>query len=563
MASIDDIKNIIIRFIFLIILIAGCANPIPPSGGLPDKTPPEILENEPLNGTLNFKGNSITLEFNKYMDKNKVNDNVFITPSVQFTLDWSGRELEIEFTEELSPNTTYALTLGTEYTDLKQNKPAQAFSLIFSTGSVIDSGIVKGKLYDINPSGVFIFCYKIDSINPDTLNPAHTKPYSRIQVGTNGYFEFHALKDGLYRFFAVRDKFKDGIYDNGIDDFAAAPNDIQLKQDSASNLNLKVGPAIDKAGPILSSAEAISNKRLVLEFNENIDTLSVEETMFEISDSAKKYNYSIESANISIKDGNYIELFSKSELDTSIKWFITVKGGIKDSVGNVISDTNNRTYFYSIHEQDTIVPIIIKQPFKDSTFSINPDQSFDFIFNVAMAQTNLANIKFHMPEGSKEIPYDTYWKDGNHLTVKAKSALQSDCWYTLSLDLKEFKATNGNSLADSTIKLRFKTKDIRNYGGLSGKLGNYQPTENYIIILNSKDKSQSLSTKSDNSGKWGFSQVPPGFYTIEVLIDKDKNGKYSFGEPFPFIFSEIFYVFEKEFEVKPRWKVEDMIITLP
>src|SRR3989339_777879 len=121
MTSIVDIRNIIISFLILILIIAGCANPIPPSGGLPDKTPPEIIEYEPANGTLNFSGNSITLNFNNYMDKNKVIDNVFISPNVPFTLDWSGKELEIEFTEPLTPNTTYALTLGTEYTDLKQN----------------------------------------------------------------------------------------------------------------------------------------------------------------------------------------------------------------------------------------------------------------------------------------------------------------------------------------------------------------------------------------------------------------------------------------------------------
>jgi len=564
MKSSVNIENIIVRFLILILIITGCANPVPPSGGPLDKIPPEIRTYEPANGTLNFKGNSITLEFNKYMDKNKVNENVFISPNVPFTLDWSGKELEIDFTEELAPNTTYALTLGTEYTDSKQNKPAEAFSLIFSTGSNLDSGIVKGKLYDKEPTGVFVFCYKIDSINADTLNPTHTRPYSRIQVGTNSNFEFRALKDGLYRFFAVRDKFKDGIYDNGMDDFGAATNDIAVKQDSASNLNLKIGPPIDRVGPNLSSAESINNRRLVLEFNENIDTLSVVKSFFEISDSAKKLNIGIESANISTKGGNYVELFSKNELDTNNKWFVSVNGGIKDSVGNFISDSNNRTYFYSIPEKDTIMPIITKLPFKDSTSGINPEQSFDVIFNIAMLQNIQDKIKLHSPEGSEDIQFDAYWKDGNHLSIKPKQILQSDNLYTLYLDLKEFKGTNGLSMTDTIVRLSFRTKDIRSYGGISGTLkGNYQSGERYIITMISKDKSQTFSTQPDNSGKWEYNQIPPGFYNIEIYIDKDGNGKYSYGEPFPYKFSEKFYYFEKEFEIKPRWKVEDMIITIP
>ncbi|MBI5324844.1 MAG: Ig-like domain-containing protein [Ignavibacteriae bacterium] len=564
MASFDKVKKIIVRFIILIFIISGCANPQAPSGGPPDKTPPIITEQEPAKGTLNFSGKAVTINFNKYMDKNKVNENVFISPDVPFSLDWSGKELEIEFTDTLSANTTYSLTLGTEYTDLHQNKPAEAFSMIFSTGNTLDSGIIKGRLYDKEPSGVFIFCYKIDGINPDTLNPTHTKPYSRIQVGTSGNFEFHALKDGLYRLIAVRDKFKDGIYDNGMDDFGACGWDINLRQDSSEYISMKIGPAIDQIAPILNGAEAISNRRILLEFSEPIDTLSIDTTLFIISDSLNRLNTGIISANISTKGANYIELLSNNELDTATKWFVKVKTGIKDTVGNSIPDTNNKSYFYSIDEKDTLLPKIIYSPFKDSTFSINPEQTFDFIFNCAIERNIADKIRIHMPEGSKDIPFDLTWKDGNHISVKPKQVLVSDNWYTLTFDLSGIKSTNGYIMKDSTLKLRFKTKDIRSFGGITGTIkGNELKNEKYIINLISKDKIQYYTSQIENDGKWEFKNIPPGFYTLEVYVDKDNSGKHSFGKPFPFIYSEKFYVFEKEYEIKPRWKVEDLILTLP
>ncbi|TAL70292.1 MAG: hypothetical protein EPN82_03405 [Bacteroidetes bacterium] len=564
MKSIIDIYYLTIKFIIVLSIVNGCANVQPPSGGLPDKTAPEIIENEPANGTLNFSGNSISLKFNKYMNKNEVSENVFISPEAPFTLDWSGKELEIEFTEPLAKNTTYALTLGTEYTDLRQNKPAEAYTLIFSTGNVIDSGIIKGRLFDKTPSGVFIFCYKINGMNPDTLNISHTKPYSRIQVGTNGNFEFHALQDGLYRLFSVRDKFKDGIYDNGMDDFGAAGYDINLKQDSAAFINMKIGPAIDKIGPQLNSAEAISNRRFLLEFNENIDTFSVDKSQFMINDSQNTKSITIESANIGTKGANFIELLTNTELDTITKWFISVQKGIKDTVGNAMQDTNNKTFFYSIAERDTLIPKLLKQPFKDSTLSVNPDQSLDFIFNIAIDTNVDDRIKIHLPEGSKDIPFEIIWKDDNYFSVKPKQILQSDMWYNLTFEQTGIKATNGLGISDSTLKIRFKTKDIRSYGGISGTLkGNYQPDDNYIIDLTANDKSRNFSTISDKTGKWEFENIPPGLYSLEVFIDKDNNGKYSYGEPFPFKYSEKFIVFEKEIEVKPRWNVEDLILTLP
>ena len=546
------------------LLISACANIQPPSGGPPDKTPPVITLSEPSNGTLNFSGKSVSLDFNKYMDKNKVNENVFITPELAFTLDWSGKELEIEFTDTLAENTTYSITLGTEYTDLKQNKPAEAFSLVFSTGSVIDSGVIKGKLYDKDPSGVFIFCYKIDGINADTLNITHTKPYSRIQVGTNGKFEFNALKNGTYRLFSIRDKFKDGIYDNGMDDFGAAPWDINLREDTSAYINMKIGPTIDKINPIINGAEAISNSRILVEFSENIDTLSVDKRQFIISDSLNSKNIALESAYISPKGANYIELFTNTELDTITKWSVTVKNGIKDTVGNSIPDTNNFTYFYSVAERDTLIPKLMKPPFKDSTTGINPENCFDFIFNSAIDSNIKDKIKIHLPEGSKDIPFDIIWKGENYFSVKPRNVLQSEMWYTLTFEQFGIKSPNGYSISDSTLKLRFKTQDIRSNGGITGTLnGNYKQSLNYIIYLISKDKSKIYKSVAGSRGKWSFENVIPGMYTMEVFIDGNNNGKYDFGESFPFEYSEKFFEFEKEIEVKPRWKVEDLILTIP
>src|SRR5688572_25224720 len=109
------IKTLLHIFSALILLlaVAGCANPAPPSGGPPDTDPPEISSASIGSGTRNFSGESITLEFSEYVDKPRVNENIFLSPPKNLEFDWSGRELEIRFPEGLDPNTTYALTVGT------------------------------------------------------------------------------------------------------------------------------------------------------------------------------------------------------------------------------------------------------------------------------------------------------------------------------------------------------------------------------------------------------------------------------------------------------------------
>ena len=80
--------------------------------------------------------------------------------------------------------------------------------------------------------------------------------------------------------------------------------------------------------------------------------------------------------------------------------------------------------------------------------------------------------------------------------------------------------------------------------------------------MKSKDNKQGYKIKPDVSGKWAFLDIPPGVYHFEVFCDSDGNGKYSFGNAIPFEYAEPFWFFGKEIEIRPRWKVEDLVIQL-
>ena len=145
--------------LLFLFFISGCAVIESPKGGEKDKTPPKILEIEPKGG-INYKSKTVTFEFSQYMDKNKVIENISISPTTELKFDWSGKSLEVEFVKDLDSNTTYSLNLGTDYTDYLQNKPEEALSYIFSTGNTIDSGSIEGNLFSKETQGVYIFAYK-------------------------------------------------------------------------------------------------------------------------------------------------------------------------------------------------------------------------------------------------------------------------------------------------------------------------------------------------------------------------------------------------------------------
>jgi hypothetical protein len=285
--------------IYLFVLLFGlfaCANPQPPSGGPPDSSPPIILETKPVSGTVNFDGDEAVIRFNKYMNRPKVIENIYISPPVKIEYSWSGKDLEIEFLEPLDRNLTYTVNLGTEYTDYLGNKPDEGFALFFSPGSVIDSGSINGTLHVSDAESASVYAYRIDNILPDTLNVSSTLPIYRIQIGKSGIFSIKALADGVYRLIAVRDVFRNNIYDEGIDAFGAAVADVTVRSDSVPSIEFKLGPIIDKNGPMLYTANSINQRYVELTFSEDLDTNSINPNAIIITDSLEKNTANIKSA---------------------------------------------------------------------------------------------------------------------------------------------------------------------------------------------------------------------------------------------------------------------------
>jgi hypothetical protein len=204
------VKNL--PLVFFVALLSSCANIQAPGGGEIDTTPPEIVEVYPANKMTNFKEKEIEFTFSEYVDKRTFKDAIFVSPALDkgFDVSWSGKTATIVFKEELKPNVTYNLTIGTSVVDLNNsNTMAQAFSYIFSTGDQIDEGVIRGKVYDKDPNKLYIFAYMLGNENDSLLK---RKPDFVTQIGTSGEFVLSGLPAGNFRVFAVGNSFGDLIY---------------------------------------------------------------------------------------------------------------------------------------------------------------------------------------------------------------------------------------------------------------------------------------------------------------------------------------------------------------
>ena len=75
------------------------------------------------------------------------------------------------------------------------------------------------------------------------------------------------------------------------------------------------------------------------------------------------------------------------------------------------------------------------------------------------------------------------------------------------------------------------------------------------IIIFSNEQNRFVTTPVD-SGKWELPNLPAGKYKIQLYYDEDGNGKYSYGDAFPFKYSEPFIYMKNEADIPSRWTVE-------
>jgi len=209
-------------------VFSGCANIVAPSGGARDSLPPQLLRAEPATFSTGFKGNRLMLEFNEYI---KIQNRSAIrllpddgrAPVVREKLN----RIEVELPEWTPlPATTYTLYFGNGVVDYTEGNRSKDLKLVFSTGSVIDTGWMVGRVSDRQTgkwrakARVALFPWDGEDDSAIYRNRA---PYWTT-TDDSGHFGFGYLPARKFRLLAWADDNKDGLYAAGEAlDFVGSP----------------------------------------------------------------------------------------------------------------------------------------------------------------------------------------------------------------------------------------------------------------------------------------------------------------------------------------------------
>jgi hypothetical protein len=567
--------NIILFSIFFIsvIMLLGCANQQPPEGGPVDMTNPVIISIYPDSNKLNFNDNKLRLEFDRYVEERTLEESIFISPYVgTLEFDWSGTEVEITFSEKLRRNTTYVVNIGTDVRDhfRGQTHMAKAYTLAFSTGPDIDRGGIEGIVFPMKKgeasAGIMIFAYQLDGLNPDTLKPMTAKPDFITQTGKSGDFFLHHIPFGNYRIFAIRDEYRNLVYDREVDEYGVQSSIIRISPSDtlAAGVLMQLAKE-DTSGPRLVKAFAPDRNHVIAEFSESLHPSSIILTSFIVADTVDRKPLELIAVYPDPSTPKSIIAVTQKQ-DSAKIYFIHVQS-VTDSVGNKINPLANSFVFQGSPKAATIGTRLVTVSIKDSTQNIDFRPVLTLTFSDALAKTTSLDFVTILDNNKQQVAVEKKRLSDVLISIEPEQELLNKTWYTLRTELRKVHDWKDSTCKDSTKVWRFETLDIEDMSSVEGTVVDLNNTDTvgrlYVTAFQIGEKNPNYYIEAaDATGKFIFPIVAEGHYVFQAFRDRNKNGMYDPGKPFPFIFSERLSPLSDTLKVRARWPLEGVKIQM-
>jgi hypothetical protein len=566
----------------LILFIASCASIKAPPGGEEDKTPPQIDTTFPAPGQLNVSRTPrIRFSFKHNIDRTSMTQSVTMTPymSGQVKFDWSGYdEVELQLPDTLRANTTYIVTISKTLKTERAGTLAEPYQLIFSTGNQIDTGMLSGQILPALTTGappdlknVSVFAYDISILDPDTLHLNLVRPDYLTEPSNDGKFSLRALKVGhKYRFLAVVDEFRNKVYDEGIDAYGMPAGDVLLDQPNLTGISMRMMPKIDTAKPQLQDYEVIDAYHIKARFTKTLDSASIRPQGFILRDSISgavipiiaTYRENID------KKGGLVTLLVDKLAPGKTYALQAVPSFITDLSKTHLDSLKSLLSVVTTDIRDTFaVPKFSGLGFFDSTRGFAPE--FDLLVSFTDAVDTVAfksGLQLTDSTG-KQIQYSINWIDG--IRARIKASLLPKAFYRFAVSQSSIKspvATSWAKVKDTTIITGFFTGEVTEFGTVSGEIlisDSILHSGHIVIRLVNEDGKVERMVQLPNGVKtYQFDKIAKGKYRVQAWLTNRSDGEYEGGKPIPLRFALPSGDYPDLIDVRPKWTVEHVDITL-
>jgi len=198
---------------------------------------------------------ALELAFSEEMDRDSVERALGLLPPVPLAeFDWSGRRLTVTPDETLPDSSTIVLQLAGTARDRHGVSVAGPASFAFSTGTVVDLGVIAGTVTSAGSPvrGAIVWACP-PPVAPDSLGVVRSCGYAGSTDEAGAFRLNHvAAAPAAYSIVAFVDGDTNGRYDTGTEDGALVPGAaiVATATDSVVGIGIAIAPAgIDSLVP--------------------------------------------------------------------------------------------------------------------------------------------------------------------------------------------------------------------------------------------------------------------------------------------------------------------------
>ena len=537
------------------ILVIACANPIAPTGGPKDVTPPNVLACTPPNQSVHFTDHSIHILFDEFVNLNNPGDKIIISPPLTIKPDYKlrGKRLIINIEDTLRLNTTYTFYFGDAVTDLNENNPLGNFQYICSTGGYLDSLTMSGSIlnaFDLTPEkGVWVMLYN----TPDDSLPYKELPFYATKTDQDGHFLFTNLREHRYKLFSLGDVNGNYLYDPYTEPIAFA--------DSLLTPRLKQPVDLD------DTVQTMPEPSPVFYMFQEIDTIQRLTEAKYIGEGMMQMVFRFPAGNVSLRPLDSVLPESRlmhemnCSFDTMLVWIRppvpdTLKLAV--SIGDTVLDTVKM-----VQPQVAIRKRIPKKEQEQQklsiTTSLNAGKQLDYFRPFVLKSTYpLESYRLggtviieDMDTLHPEIQVDD--TIGRYITIRHQ--WKEDRPYRLIIPDSSF--TDILDHTNDSLQIPFKTTSSSDYSSLKIDIRLTTVDIPYIIqLLNEKDHVTG-ETYITTSSTINFDKLKPGKYKLKAIQDLNHNRRWDTGIYLRMSQPEKVIFFNKSFDLHANWIDEE------
>ena len=520
----------------LLFLIMSCARRSSPTGGPKDSIPPVLLRAYPKMNSIFFDKDEIELVFDEYIKIKDLGRQLIISPPIEKSYykikppeSVVSKKIEIELLDSLDENTTYTFNFGNSIADNNEDNLLPFFYYAFSTGPVLDSLQIRGKINDAlekdTESFISVYLYPADSTFKDS-SIFLKKPFYVTSTLDSIIYNFKNIREGEYEIIAIKDEAGNYLFDQNIDKIGFIDKPIKLPNDSIIDLTIfKENENFSWGRPFF-----VNKNRLGIQYYGDLKNMKELKLISEVPE-------------------KFVSLINKDRVkDTLNYWF---KGldvdSLQFSLQGIDTIRSSTVKFRKSKEKDSLIirsltggVIEFKDTFK--IFSNIP------IMEVKKEFINIINLD------STQIPFEAKI-DENHDIINILFEVEPNDEYKISIYPDAINDFFDNPIDSLSYKVQSRDKEY--YGNIFLQLIR-DTAESFILELLDKDFNVVRKQKKSNEiDLYIFRHLTPGDYYIRYIKDLNNNGRWDTGNYLKKLQPEKVFYHPNKLELRSNWDLNE------